>query len=57
MTPTTGSTGSSPPRPSRSDIVHPDRQGKPMSDNTLQSKWIVTIDEVLEALFRDDPNV
>jgi len=57
MTPTTGSTGSSPPRPSRSDIVHPDRHGKPMSDNTLQFKWIVTIKEGLEAPFRDDPNV
>lgn len=57
MTPATGSTGSSPPRPSRSDIVYPDRDGKPMSDNTLQFKWIVTIKEGLEALFRDDPNV
>ena len=28
-----------------------------MSDNTLQFKWIVTIKEGIEAMFRDDPNV
>lgn len=57
MTPATGSTGSSTPRATWPDIVYPDRDGKPMSDNTLQFKWIVTIKEGLEALFRDDPNV
>jgi Uma2 family endonuclease len=36
---------------------YPDSDGKPMSDNTLQFKWIVTIKEGLEALFRDDPGV
>lgn len=39
------------------DLEYPDRDGKPMSDNTLQFKWIVTIKEGLEALFRDRPDV
>jgi Uma2 family endonuclease len=39
------------------DLEYPDRDGKPMSDNMLQFKWIVTIKEGLDALFRDDPNV
>ncbi len=40
-----------------SEIEYPDCDGKPMSDNTLQFKWIVTIKEGLEALFRHDPHV
>jgi len=39
------------------DLEYPDRDGKPTSDNTLQFKWIVTIKEGLEALFRNDPDV
>lgn len=39
------------------EIVYPDCDGQPMSDNTLQFNWIVTIKENLEALFADDPNV
>lgn len=38
-------------------IHYPDRDGKPMSDNTLQFRWIVTIKEGIEALFRRDPDV
>jgi len=37
--------------------MYPDSDGEPISDNTLQFKWIVTIKEGLEALFRDDPDV
>jgi Uma2 family endonuclease len=48
------STYISPPRPT---IVYPDSDGQPMSDNTLQFKWIVTIAGGLDALFIDDPNV
>ena len=48
------STFISPPRPA---IVYPDSDGQPMSDNTLQFKWIVTIEGGLDALFIDDPNV
>jgi Uma2 family endonuclease len=41
----------------RSEIVYPDSDGQPMSDNTLQFHWIVTIKENLELVFADDPNV
>jgi Uma2 family endonuclease len=34
-------------------IKYPDNDGLPMSDNTLQFQYIVTIKEGLEALFRD----
>jgi Uma2 family endonuclease len=48
------STFTSPPRPT---IIYPDDDGQPMSDNTLQFKWIVTIQGGLDGLFIDDPNV
>jgi Uma2 family endonuclease len=41
----------------RPEIEYPDSDGQPMSDNTLQFEWIVTIKEGLEALFRNDPQV
>jgi Uma2 family endonuclease len=41
----------------RTAIEYPDSDGQPMSDNTLQFKWIVTIKEGLEALLRDAPDV
>ena len=44
-------------QPSQSTIQYPDDNGQPMSDNTLQFKWIVLIKEGLETLFRHDPNV
>jgi Uma2 family endonuclease len=44
------------PPPKRA-IVYPDSDGQPMADNTLQFRWIVTIEGGLEAQFRDDPNV
>ena len=43
--------------PARPKIVYPDSDGQPMSDNTLQFKWIVTIEGGLDALFIDDPKV
>jgi Uma2 family endonuclease len=43
--------------PDKPVVIYPDSDGKPMSDNTLQFQWIVTIEGGLEALFRDDPNV
>jgi Uma2 family endonuclease len=42
---------------SRSPVVYPDSDGKPMAENTLQFRWIVTITEGLDHLFADDPNV
>jgi Uma2 family endonuclease len=44
-------------RPARQEIVYPDSDGEPMSDNTLQFRWIVTITGGVDAVFRDDPNV
>ncbi len=37
--------------------LYPDDDGLPMSDNTLQFTWIVTIQGNLDILFRDDPDV
>lgn len=42
---------------SPTDLLFPDSDGKPMSDNTEQFRWIVLIKENLEILFADDPNV
>jgi Uma2 family endonuclease len=39
------------------EIDYPDSDGKPMADNTLQFRWIVTLEGGVDALFRDDPNV
>jgi Uma2 family endonuclease len=39
------------------EIIYPDCDGQPMSDNTLQFSWIVKIKENLEILFANDPNV
>jgi Uma2 family endonuclease len=41
----------------RPDLHYPDSDGQPMSDNTLQFKWIVTIKEGLEALFRKNDDI
>jgi Uma2 family endonuclease len=38
-------------------IEYPDSDGKPMSDNTLQFRWITTIKFGLEIVFEDNPNV
>lgn len=39
------------------DIIYPDSDAKPMADNTLQFRWIVTIEGGLDALFADRPDV
>jgi len=39
------------------ELEYPDSDGQPMSDNTLQFEWIVTIEGGLEALFRDREDV
>ncbi len=41
----------------QTEIVYPDCDGEPMSDNTKQFRWIVTIKEGLEWLFKNDENV
>jgi Uma2 family endonuclease len=42
---------------SADEIVYPDSDGKPMSDNTKQFEWIVTLESGFATLYRDDPNV
>ncbi len=41
----------------QASVEYPDSDGQPMSDNTLQFKWIVTIKEGLEAQFRNAADV
>ncbi|AFY85287.1 Uma2 family endonuclease [Oscillatoria acuminata] len=43
--------------PQTTQVIYPDCDGNPMSDNTRQFRWIVVIKENLEILFDDDPNV
>jgi Uma2 family endonuclease len=46
-----------PPALPRPKITYPDTDGQPLAENTLQFRWIVTIEGGLEACFRHDPNV
>jgi Uma2 family endonuclease len=38
-------------------IIYPHTDGKPMAENTLQFRWIVTIKEGVDRLFHDRPDV
>jgi Uma2 family endonuclease len=38
-------------------VEYPETDGQPMAENTVQFRWIVTIKEGIEAIFRDDPQV
>jgi Uma2 family endonuclease len=40
-----------------SELIYPDSDGQPMSDNTKQFRWIVLIKENLEILFAHNPQV
>jgi Uma2 family endonuclease len=42
---------------SQPEVDYPESDGQPMSDNTEQFRWIVVIQQNLEWLFADDPNV
>lgn len=42
---------------STSEIVYPDSDGQPISDNTKQFRWIVVVQQNLEWLFADHPQV
>jgi Uma2 family endonuclease len=48
-----------PPEPLRGppNVNYPARDGRPMSDNTLQDQWIDKIKGGLDTMFRDDPRV
>jgi len=43
--------------PAEPEIDYPDCDGEPISDNTLQFKWIVTLFGGVSALFKDNHNV
>jgi hypothetical protein len=43
--------------PQKSEVIYPDSDGLPMSDNTKQFRWIVVIQQNIEWLFANDPNV
>ncbi|NER50261.1 MAG: hypothetical protein F6J92_27015 [Symploca sp. SIO1A3] len=40
-----------------SDLLYPESDGLPLSDNTIQFRLITTIQGGIDALFADDPNV
>ncbi|BAU40257.1 hypothetical protein O77CONTIG1_00054 [Leptolyngbya sp. O-77] len=39
------------------DVVYPDSDGQPMADDTRQFRWIVLIQQNLEAWYANDPTV
>lgn len=39
------------------EIIYPESDGKPLSDNTKQLRWILTLVGGLAALFKDNPMV
>jgi Uma2 family endonuclease len=41
----------------KTQILYPDDDGLPMSDNTRQFQWIITLQCNLDALYRDNPDV
>ncbi|MBD0345159.1 MAG: Uma2 family endonuclease [Coleofasciculus sp. Co-bin14] len=41
----------------QSEVIYPDSDGQPMANNTRQFRWIVVIQQNLDWLFADDPNV
>ena len=41
----------------KEDVIYPDSDGNPMSDNTLQFQWIVTIKENIEIIHKNSPDV
>lgn len=42
---------------SSTEIIYPESDGKPMADNTKQFRWIVVIQQNLDWMFADNPNV
>jgi Uma2 family endonuclease len=39
------------------EVIYPESDGKPMADNTKQFRWILVIEQNLDWLYADDPNV
>jgi Uma2 family endonuclease len=45
------------PAETTKEIIYPDSDGQPMSDNTKQFRWIVVFKENLEILYANDDNI
>ncbi|HMV49640.1 MAG TPA: Uma2 family endonuclease [Blastocatellia bacterium] len=45
------------PAPPEPEIIYPDSDDEPMAENTIQYRYIITIQPGLDSLFADDPNV
>ena len=43
--------------PTQSEVIYPDSDGKPMANNTKQFRWILVIQQNLDWLYADNPNV
>jgi Uma2 family endonuclease len=41
----------------QAQVIYPDSDGKPMANNTKQFRWIVVIQQNLDWLYANDPNV
>lgn len=39
------------------EVIYPDSDGQPISDNTVQFRWILVLQQNLDWLFAGDPNV
>ncbi|OYQ62999.1 hypothetical protein B9G53_19460 [Pseudanabaena sp. SR411] len=42
---------------SKAEIIYPESDGKPMADNTKQFRWILTIQQNIDWLYANDPQV
>jgi Uma2 family endonuclease len=43
--------------PNQTEVIYPESDGQPMADNTKQFRWIVAIEQNLDWMYADDPNV
>jgi Uma2 family endonuclease len=41
----------------QTEVIYPESDGQPMADNTKQFRWIVAIEQNLDWMYADDPNV
>jgi len=41
----------------QTEVIYPESDGQPMADNTKQFRWIVVIEQNLDWMYTDEPNV
>ncbi|HLP92339.1 MAG TPA: Uma2 family endonuclease [Nostocaceae cyanobacterium] len=46
-----------PPAPTQTEIIYPDSDGQPIANDTEQFRWILVIQQNVDWLFANDPNV